>query len=880
MKQPCNDNSINIKCRSNSVNNNRKRFCGLSFRFIFSLWCLLFLFYSKLGNGGNLDADNKGIPNPSLCPEKSCNCEYSYLADGSENHTNGMLLEFNISMNGSNSTVQDYESANSTCSLAEAKGLEVIVWNILGFSDLVCELQPKEEQKKEKLGKLPNEKTHPAYLNLDEFRIISRQQKDGGIPSRLVNITHRLEPDGTEYNYASASKGAKVLAHNKEAKGPSNILGKDNDKYLRNPCSVGEKFVVIELAEETLVDAVKIANFEHYSSNFKEFRLSGSLIYPTETWYPLGNFVAANVKHAQSFKLPEPKWVRYLKLNLLSHYGSEFYCTLSVLEVYGIDAIERMLEDLIVASAESATNKLPNPNSTEMSSLKPGPGPSDQKRDGEMQDVIEAADKGIETIDNGQRLNIDVIKNPVTINTIPDPVMEIRQLPNGRIPGDSVLKILMQKVRSLELNLSVLEEYIKELNRRQGDVLPELDKELSKISLLLQKSKTEIKDLLEWKEIMDKGIADLESWKAVIASRLDALVRENGMLRLDVEKVASDQVSLEKKELAVLVVSFFFACIAILKLVSERAMMFFGSPMSEKVFQTSRVTALCCLFALFAIQSSPLRKSKSVESDRGGGNSLKNTCNCTCSCNAGSGAENFGLTKTAPYLNGGSTSGGGEMLERAPVVAAERHTGASMMEQLVPEITTHALSYLDYPSLCRLSMTNSLMRKAANDDNAWKALYHKDFTLEQDSVTPVSGWKAYYAATRAIVDITTKFFNIIRERSLLAMGHLWLNADYVKCVHASGEIFTGYNAVMEGWQLAFNWEQGVDFQIRDVRVRVLTDMAWVTMRTYVDVDTGPFNVTNIYEFHNGRWYIVHHHSSVMLIDREGDHQIVQGLLGE
>ncbi|CAN1184412.1 F-box protein SKIP8 [Linum perenne] len=48
-----------------------------------------------------------------------------------------------------------------------------------------------------------------------------------------------------------------------------------------------------------------------------------------------------------------------------------------------------------------------------------------------------------------------------------------------------------------------------------------------------------------------------------------------------------------------------------------------------------------------------------------------------------------------------------------------------MMEQLVPEITTHALSYLDYPSLCRLSMTNSLMRKAANDDNAWKALYHK-----------------------------------------------------------------------------------------------------------------------------------------------------------
>lgn len=67
--------------------------------------------------------------------------------------------------------------------------------------------------------------------------------------------------------------------------------------------------------------------------------------------------------------------------------------------------------------------------------------------------------------------------------------------------------------------------------------------------------------------------------------------------------------------------------------------------------------------------------------------------------------------------------------ERPDVVAsstvADDKPGVSMMEQLVPEITTHALSYLDYPSLCRLSMTNSLMRKAANDDNAWKALYHK-----------------------------------------------------------------------------------------------------------------------------------------------------------
>ncbi|KAI3975604.1 hypothetical protein MKX01_017517 [Papaver californicum] len=211
-----------------------------------------------------------------------------------------------------------------------------------------------------------------------------------------------------------------------------------------------------------------------------------------------------------------------------------------------------------------------------------------------------------------------------------------------------------------------------------------------------------------------------------------------------------------------------------------------------------------------------------------------------------------------------------------PVRVTEGGGSVSMMEQLVPEITTHALSYLDYSSLCRLSMTNSSMRRAANDDSAWKLLYHKDFTAEQDGVMPVNGWKAYYAATRAIMNINAEFYNIIRDRSVPGMGGLWLNADYVKCIHASGEIFSGYDAVMQSWQLSFNWGQGVAFQIRDVKTRVFTDMAWVTMKTYVDVETGPFNVTNVYEFHKGQWYLVHHHCSVVLIDQEVDQQNLFG----
>ncbi|XP_021642698.2 F-box protein SKIP8 isoform X3 [Hevea brasiliensis] len=209
---------------------------------------------------------------------------------------------------------------------------------------------------------------------------------------------------------------------------------------------------------------------------------------------------------------------------------------------------------------------------------------------------------------------------------------------------------------------------------------------------------------------------------------------------------------------------------------------------SQPFLLASSLTILSLLLALLAIRSKFPKSHPS--SSRATSSKRTKTCNCCCSCNGSiENSDSSSVASITGHLNGVASAV--DMVAAVSDKVAERQTGASMMEQLVPEITTHALSYLDYPSLCRLSMTNSLMRKAANDDNAWKALYHKDFTLEQDTVTPVNGWKAYYAATRAIVNANTEFYNIIKERALPAMRRLWLNADYVKCIHASGELFSG-----------------------------------------------------------------------------------------
>ncbi|KAJ4847396.1 hypothetical protein Tsubulata_038584 [Turnera subulata] len=356
-------------------------------------------------------------------------------------------------------------------------------------------------------------------LGLDEFKSRAFSSKTKSETGQGGGVIHRVEPGGKEYNYASASKGAKVLNFNKEAKGATNILGRDKDKYLRNPCSAEGKFVVIELSEETLVATIEIANFEHYSSNLREFELLGSLVYPTEEWEKLGNFTAANVKHAQRFSLQEPKWVRYLKLNLLSHYGSEFYCTISVIEVYGVDAVERMLEDLI-----SAQDNLLVPREGAIEQKSPTFPSESSKGPNIGQDVNE----DVEVVTPVQ--NSDV-KDEVPKSTQPDPE-EVRHQQVGRMPGDTVLKILMQKVHSLDISLSVLERYLEEVNSRYGNIFKDFDNDLGGKDILLEKIRSDIQNLQENQVAMSKDFNDLFSWKSVASTNLDDLIRDNIVLRL------------------------------------------------------------------------------------------------------------------------------------------------------------------------------------------------------------------------------------------------------------------------------------------------------------------------------------------------------------
>ncbi|SCU99164.1 LAME_0G02080g1_1 [Lachancea meyersii CBS 8951] len=156
------------------------------------------------------------------------------------------------------------------------------------------------------------------------------------------------EPEGKLYkdrfNYASLDCAATIVKTNSEASGANAILHENKDKYLLTPCSASNKFVVIELCQDILVEQIVIANYEFFSSTFQTLRFAVADRFPPKTgWKVLGEVNANNTRNVQKFDISNPLiWARYVRVEVLSHYGNEFYCPISVIRVHG----KTMMDDV------------------------------------------------------------------------------------------------------------------------------------------------------------------------------------------------------------------------------------------------------------------------------------------------------------------------------------------------------------------------------------------------------------------------------------------------------------------------------------------------------------------------------------------------------
>ncbi|XP_061588905.1 SUN domain-containing ossification factor-like isoform X2 [Cololabis saira] len=156
--------------------------------------------------------------------------------------------------------------------------------------------------------------------------------------------SHRVKKVQKNFNnYASVECGAKILGANPDAKSTSAILKENMDLYMLNPCS-NKIWFIIELCEPIQVKQLDIANFELFSSTPKDFLVSISDRYPTNKWLKLGTFHARDERTVQSFPLDEQLYAKYVKVELVSHFGSEHFCPLSLIRVFGTSMVEEYEE--------------------------------------------------------------------------------------------------------------------------------------------------------------------------------------------------------------------------------------------------------------------------------------------------------------------------------------------------------------------------------------------------------------------------------------------------------------------------------------------------------------------------------------------------------
>ncbi|CAA7261538.1 unnamed protein product [Cyclocybe aegerita] len=188
----------------------------------------------------------------------------------------------------------------------------------------------------------------------DSANILSTPIDDSAPPNtpQELPVSPQLRiPTTDRFNYASLDCSARVHTAHRSAKSPLSILSAKRDRYMLSPCnkSKEKQFVVVELCDDIRIDTIQLANFEFFSGVFKEFTVSVAKTSPDpDAWTFVGSYRAKNVRGVQTFRTPDSLhgFYRYMRIDFLSHYGSEYYCPVSLLRVYGLTHLEEWKLDV------------------------------------------------------------------------------------------------------------------------------------------------------------------------------------------------------------------------------------------------------------------------------------------------------------------------------------------------------------------------------------------------------------------------------------------------------------------------------------------------------------------------------------------------------
>jgi ketosteroid isomerase-like protein len=121
--------------------------------------------------------------------------------------------------------------------------------------------------------------------------------------------------------------------------------------------------------------------------------------------------------------------------------------------------------------------------------------------------------------------------------------------------------------------------------------------------------------------------------------------------------------------------------------------------------------------------------------------------------------------------------------------------------------------------------------------------------------------------SQSVRDANLAFYRAFESLDAEKMEAVWVRSARAQCTHPGWRRLVGFSAVMESWQRIFENTFGMKFDITGVEISVSGDVAWVvcteniTSQTYDGLAQSQVEATNVFERHDDRWLVVHHHGS-------------------
>jgi ketosteroid isomerase-like protein len=125
---------------------------------------------------------------------------------------------------------------------------------------------------------------------------------------------------------------------------------------------------------------------------------------------------------------------------------------------------------------------------------------------------------------------------------------------------------------------------------------------------------------------------------------------------------------------------------------------------------------------------------------------------------------------------------------------------------------------------------------------------------------------------QAVEQANDAFYRAFEALDLKAMDHVWADRPYTAVIHPGREILSGWPDVRQSWSEIFEGTEKIRFRLSELHVEVRGRLAFATAHEHIrhgDDVLVSLQATNLFEFLEGRWQLILHHSSP-ISDDAGD----------